>query len=365
MTGNDDWSIFEDAALGTVSWDTALEQLAAATGSMRCQLVAFGSDAWSPFNWVTNITDAEMALFDTLDGHNPATNFRLRAEHMTNDAMSFEHHYDHARSAIGHSDYIDYCEQTEMPYGCQSMLLNDARGALGLALLRSRRDGRTSDAIRDTFRRAARGARTAARLQIALEQQGSTLIHGAVERLSTACIIFDRAGLVRAFTPAAETAMAEFDHLSIVEQRLVVRDQRSAALLDGAFATMIDPAAQAQLSVDLRVGSLPDDIVRVDLHRLRRRDWSFGFEPAFMLVFDAESRAALDRRRQLDRFSFTPAETAIAQLLAEGRDRYDIARHRSVTVETLRGQLKIMYAKVGCRREAELVATLHRVARSA
>ncbi len=360
--GNDEWGVFEDAALGITSWDTALGQLAAATGSMRCQLVAFGSEEWLPFNWVTDISDADMALFDSLDGHNPATNFRLRADQMTNDAVSFEHHYDQARAAIGRSDYVDFCEQTGMPYGCQSMLLNDARGALGLALLRSRKDGRTSDAHRDTFGHAARRVRAAARLQIALEQQGSTLIHGAVERLSAACIIFDRAGLVRAMTPAAEAAIAAFDHLSIVARRLVVRDGRSAALLDRARAAMIDPAAPAQLSVDLRVGPHTADIVRVDLHRLKRRDWSFGFEPAFMLVFDAESRGALHRRRQFERFSFTPAEAAIAQLLAEGRDRYDIARHRSVTVETLRGQLKIMYAKAGCRREAELVATLHRAA---
>ncbi|WP_185206149.1 helix-turn-helix transcriptional regulator [Sphingomonas sp. NBWT7] len=359
---DDDWGMFEDAALGTGSWDTALGHLATVTGSKRCQLIAFGSDQWLPFNWVTNLSDADMALFDSIDGHNPATNFRLRAEQATNDQISFERHYDHARLATGPTDYIECCEQTAMPYGCQTMLENDARGALGLALLRSRKDGRTTDAHRETFRRAARHVRSAARLQIALEQQGSSLIHGAVERLSAACIVFDGAGLVRAITPAAEAAIASFDHVSIVDRRLTVRDPQSVAQLDSARAIMKDPAAQAQISVNLRVGAGAADIIRVDLHRLKRRDWSFGFEPAFMLVIDAASRAAYQRQKQLDRFSFTPAETAIAQLLAEGRNRNDIARHRSVTVETLRGQLKIMYAKAGCRREAELVATLHRIA---
>jgi DNA-binding CsgD family transcriptional regulator len=60
-------------------------------------------------------------------------------------------------------------------------------------------------------------------------------------------------------------------------------------------------------------------------------------------------------------FGFTAAESAIAASLASGTSRQEIARERGVTVETLRGQLKTLYAKTGCGREAELVALLARM----
>jgi DNA-binding CsgD family transcriptional regulator len=51
----------------------------------------------------------------------------------------------------------------------------------------------------------------------------------------------------------------------------------------------------------------------------------------------------------------TPAEADVALLLCQGRPRDEIAAHRGVSSETLRSQLRSIYSKLGCNREAELI----------
>lgn len=355
------WSAFEDAALGAYGWSTALEGLADATGSMRAQLVGFGSPEWAPFNWVTNISDRDVELFSQLDGHSASINYRVASEHIFSDSLISEDHYEHVRLTLRSTDYIDYCEQTEMPFGCQTMVLKDQRGSLGLALLRSRKDGRTGHAQRQLFKEAADQVRTAVRMQIALEQQGSALITGTLESMAAACILFDRSGRVCATTPAAIEKLAGFEHLSIIDHRLVARESRTSRQLDDAFAALSSSPGRSHLQMSINAGPRKSQIVRIDLFRTSRREWSFGFEPFFMAVIDAATTRAPEPQQRIESIGFTVAETAIAHMLAQGYSRYDIARSRQVTVETLRGQLKIMYAKSGCRREAELVALLGRL----
>lgn len=47
--------LFQAAGLGQVSWETALDGLAAATGSTGAQLIGLGSEATVPFNVMTGV----------------------------------------------------------------------------------------------------------------------------------------------------------------------------------------------------------------------------------------------------------------------------------------------------------------------
>lgn len=342
-------------------WGSALEALAEATGSMRAQLVGFGGSQALPFNWITNITDRETQLFAELDGHAPTVNFRVAADRAVQRDVVFEPDYDAVTPQLADSAYRDFCEQTQMPFGCQTMLVRGEGGAVGLALLRSQSDGRTDETTHSIFREAATAARVAVRMQIALEQQGNLLVADTLEAMSAACLLFDRSGQVRTTTPAAEARLADLDRLRVHERRLTADDPGLAMRLDQAFATLTKSEGPSHVQLCLRNASTNLSTLRLDLFRIRRREWSFGFEPCFVGVLKAGSPRAPDHATLSAAFGFTPAESAIAALLTEGLSRQDIALQRQVTVETLRGQLKTLYSKTRCRREAELVALLARL----
>jgi DNA-binding CsgD family transcriptional regulator len=57
-------------------------------------------------------------------------------------------------------------------------------------------------------------------------------------------------------------------------------------------------------------------------------------------------------------FGLTPAEADIALALFSGETRLSIAQRRSVARDTLRGQIKAIYAKTGVSSEAALMRLL-------
>jgi DNA-binding CsgD family transcriptional regulator len=59
-----------------------------------------------------------------------------------------------------------------------------------------------------------------------------------------------------------------------------------------------------------------------------------------------------------ERYGFTPAEWDVARRLAAGARLVRIATELGITLNTVRGHLKHIYAKAGVHRQAELVARL-------
>lgn len=357
-----DWgAAFENAVVQPDGWRTALEVLAEATGSMRAQIVGFGGSAALPFNWITNISDSDMQLFATLDGHAPSVNFRVAADRVARREIVFEPDYQGVVPGLESDAYLDFCEQTKMPFGCQAMLVQGDGGAVGMALLRSRRDGRTDERVRKIFREASGIARMAVRMQVALEQQGDLLIGNCLDAMSAACLLFDGRGRLRTVTPAAEARLSQLERLRRRDGRLTADDPKLASQLDRAFVGLTKPDGDHHIRLSLRSASAALPPVELDLFRIRRREWSFGFEPSVMGVIRSIDRNAPSHEVLAAAFGLTEAESAIAGSLVSGKSRQTIARERGVTVETLRGQLKSVYAKTGCGREGELVALLARM----
>jgi DNA-binding CsgD family transcriptional regulator len=59
-------------------------------------------------------------------------------------------------------------------------------------------------------------------------------------------------------------------------------------------------------------------------------------------------------------FHFTPTEARIAQALANGQTIAEIATAHRATLQTVRKQLKIIFAKTGTNRQAQCVAVILR-----
>jgi DNA-binding CsgD family transcriptional regulator len=62
-----------------------------------------------------------------------------------------------------------------------------------------------------------------------------------------------------------------------------------------------------------------------------------------------------------DAFDLTPAEARLAAHLASGATLQAVAERLGISKETARNQLKMVFAKTGTNRQAQLVALLARL----
>ena len=83
----------------------------------------------------------------------------------------------------------------------------------------------------------------------------------------------------------------------------------------------------------------------------------FGGGYALLFLTTLGGKRAPDLALLRSLFDMTPAEARVAAGLAEGRSLEEIALDGHVTVETVRKQLRGVFEKTGCSRQAE-VATL-------
>lgn len=349
-------SVFQEAALEPERWLPALRLLADATGSARAQMIGIGGEEAVIFNWVTGFEDSEIERFAQLGLASPQLNYRVNASvFATPGALLDEPDYVAARARLSSDVYLDYCRDLRIPLGCQTSLIVDGVSLVGLALLRTEEDGVTSQAGRAQFMAAARAARAAVRLQKAIEQQGAELLAGTLDAMTAACLIVDAAGRVRMVTPRADALLAEVHELQISADMVSSNDPVLAREIAVALRTTIVDRHSAR--VMLRSSR------RLDLFPLQRRPWALGFAPAAVLVIrDYEAELWRAAAAAMDRFGFTQAEAHVATLLAKGQSRQEIARTRGVGEQTLRSQIKSIFLKTGCRREAELVALIRGLA---
>ena len=351
-----DWdSRFQEAALDPGQWLSALQVLADATGSARAELVGVGGTSAARFNWLTAVDPSQLEEFNRLEGYRPDINFRIAAD-IGSETLSIVHEvqYDKARLSLRRDDYVDFCERHHMIWGCQSALLRNADALVGLSVLRSRADGRTNEADRRVFADAARAARTAVRMQGAIEHQGFRLLAGALETMSVPCFLLDGHGRVEAMTPTAETMLASQSLLRLWDHRLSSPSDEARRRIDLALRSVLD-ARRRHERVPLYSAPPVPEIV-LDVFSLSQREWALNFAPRALVLVREPGRSLRGGEIVLAAsFGLTQAETQVAVGLGEGRSRERIALDRGVSVETLRAQLKSIYQKTGCGRETELV----------
>ena len=109
------------------------------------------------------------------------------------------------------------------------------------------------------------------------------------------------------------------------------------------FLSLSRPSGKRPLSVLIR--SLSQD-----------RDASSSEWPvAVVFVSDPDQRLDVDPAAVKDLYGLTPAEAAVASLVGVGRPVLEAASRLGVQINTVRMQLKQVYAKTGARRQSALV----------
>ncbi|MBU0824017.1 MAG: hypothetical protein KKA44_12910 [Alphaproteobacteria bacterium] len=356
-----DWDeIFMQAALQPDLWLEALDTLATRTGSTHGQLIGVGGAREIPFNIVTNFSPEMINFFAASGWATESHNFRIAAstrhvERGFYDPVLHEVDYDRVIPELASSDYVDWCEEIGIPFGCQTNLVIDNFGVVGLATLRNRDDGRTTPAQRRIFAQGANAARRAVRLQEKLEGEQAKLLAGAFDAIQISAFIIDVRGRVLAHSIGAD-AMVDAGDVRL-----------SGRALDGAGAPFTMRQAIQALIADDGLDHIRTRIataegrppLMIEGFRLPERSWSLGKLPHAILIANGPRRDRAGVAAYLAAlYRLSPAESDIAVRLFEGRTRAAIAAERGVTAETLRGQIKQIYPKCGVDSEAGLMRLL-------
>lgn len=344
---------FIGAALEPHLWRDVLGAMADATGSTYGQLIGFGAGT-AAFNWVSGVEEETLLVAGAMDMVTPETNFRVAADSAAiRSPVVHESHYDDARSLLRTDDYLDMCSDLDIPYGCQTRLLAEPGSMIGLAMLRGKKDARSSIEQREIFARLATHAGTAVRMQRAIEQQGFALLAGAFEAMDKACWLVDGTGRVGAMTPDADALLLE-TRLTIRDGRLVSTRAHETRRIADALQAVLTSSAHSVDPV-----ALPDDAGGIafllEFFPLPRRPWDLSFAPRAVITARTSLRPDRPVRALIAAFGLTPAEADIAVRLASGATRAEIAILRGVTAETLKAQIRSLYEKMGCNRESQLV----------
>jgi len=141
--------------------------------------------------------------------------------------------------------------------------------------------------------------------------------------------------------------------------RAIIADPRADALFEQALARLRiagAPAGVQSLPVPAREGS-PALVLHLAPIRGAAQD-VFTAGDILLIVTELRVGAAPDATLLHGLFDLTPAEARVARAIAAGRPAPEIARAHGVSGETVRTQLRAVFAKTGVSRQVELVRLL-------
>jgi DNA-binding CsgD family transcriptional regulator len=365
MFDDEDWlsiaDSFQAAAVAGEGWYGALADFAKATGSQHGQLVCMADDHDS-LNLLTDVDPELPRAFLAAGGTDPGVNPRRRAglarppltiisesDFITPDAVRRDVHYQ------------EFAVPWDVPYICLTTLEQRKGLLVGLAVIRNRRQGHIDDAGKRLFASLAPHVRAAVRTSLALGEHRSALLTDTFGNLSTPAFVCDAAGGVKRLTAAAEALCASGGALTLRQGKLGAQRVADDAALAAAIHAAASPRAGAAAQSLVVRGAKPDSaLLTLDVQPLPRQRLVLRFEARVLVV--VRMPANDDQRRTTvlrENFGLTPAEIEIALALARGMKAEAIAHARSVSVGTVRVQIKSLLAKAGVNRQVELVARLN------
>ena len=197
-------------------------------------------------------------------------------------------------------------------------------------------------------------------------QIGQTALD-AVDQLiatTTRCLFFlDQRGRVQRMSAGAEAMLVAGRQLTVCGGVLTaVRSDEDVELRRlVARATVRDATGSPSGSMILASGV--GDRVELDIAPLGPRSTAHWSSAPVVLVTATHPHGAvlpIDARIRI-RFGLTPAEARVAMAVLRGFTLRDTSETLSVSINTVRAQLSAVFAKTGCRRQADLVRILSRI----
>lgn len=180
----------------------------------------------------------------------------------------------------------------------------------------------------------------------------------AMFEASSATLVLDRLGRTVRINRAAETVLARQDGLAMVNGFLVAATSTDNYVLHQEIGRAVRPHVVGTTKTgDPVLINRPSGCTPyvVSVTPLRPQE-KFRGHAALMTI--SEPSSPLRLRHTAAAFHLTPAEGLVAALLCAGHRPEHIAAVRNTSVQTVRSQIKSIYAKLGVRSQIEMIAKL-------
>ena len=147
------------------------------------------------------------------------------------------------------------------------------------------------------------------------------------------------------------------------EDRLALTDATATALLRQAVARIREPAATSVRSFPAMGATMSEPVVVHLVPTTGRASDLFGGGFGLLVITAVVAPDAPDAALIRGLFDLTPAEARVASGITEGLSVNQIASRNNVASETVRAQIKAVFAKLGVNRQSQVAALLAAVPR--
>ncbi|WP_432459710.1 MULTISPECIES: alpha/beta fold hydrolase [unclassified Agarivorans] len=189
--------------------------------------------------------------------------------------------------------------------------------------------------------------------QLTKEQDQQALQQQLFEQLPLPALLLSAAGEVLQLNQQARHALEKTTAINLYNNRLQLAEHHLQRQFNQAIEQL--SAANPQhhsLTLQLRE-SFQAQPISLNLSRVMDRWQQTG--QVLALIACAEAQVELDLEGFALSYNISPAELRIVALLLEERTLHQIAEKNKVSINTVRSQLKAIFAKTGCHRQSELI----------
>lgn len=249
--------------------------------------------------------------------------------------------------------------QADLLHTAGSLFAIDSESFGHIAFPRARCFGQYPESTKDLISALTPhlGAALGARFQMDRQRLRQRVLERAFDSIEDPVFLLDAHGRTVVANRAAEQWLAQTREVAVKGGRLTLRNQRAQAGLDAVLNSLrSSPAAvksrefDCQLDGTLAILHLTPLVEDTGIPHGRQACGAL-----IRVTFPhAETEAAVARLAA--RHGFTATESAVCLAVMHGRNPKLIAAERSVSVATVRSQLKALYAKCGCHNQLELAA---------
>jgi len=353
---------FQAAALGADSWLDALDGFARATGSRTGQIIGLGSAAAVPFNWMTEMPPESAGDFLAAGGGDPRLNRRVA---LGSAAAELHVLADGDFAAYGRPDdppeLRRWFEHYDVPHICLTPLVKTHGLLVGLAALRSARQGHIGVEEKRIFARLAPHLRSAVRTQMMLAEQGAAALAGALDALSIAAFVCDARGIVLARSPAAEALLEAGTHLRVRHGRLSACNEVDGNALEANIVTAATEGAPPVGGPAVVRDAAGGDPLLIEVAPLPRGRHPFATGGAALVMLRPPRASRIDvARLAAALWKLTRSEAEVVADLVDGLAPLAIAEQRGSAVTTVRTHVRRIFEKASVTSQVELIAAINR-----
>jgi DNA-binding CsgD family transcriptional regulator/PAS domain-containing protein len=337
-------------------WSVALDQIVAAFDSDHATLFTNKDTAASmPFYAAAGLREDDQARYATPEAARIWTPLQMimpSGAAISQQTLISDHDFEKTEG------YQELVKPTRCYYG--GFIQQDVPDlSFHMAICRPRSRGAFEKREVDALQRLLPHVTATMRLQQRLRtlEHRANALSGAIERLDHGAILCDANGRPTLVNYHANVLLGGGDGLVLGSQGL----RGSNATITGQLLAAIRLAAYSTNAGALKVRiprAAPKPPLLLDIMPVALISPAGGTRPPCVVIFITEPDAPpeIDREALADSYRLTPREAEIATMLATGATPETIATELSLTVGTVRFNLKRVFEKTGARSQAAVVA---------